>query len=86
MDEKCYYCTDAVGFHYETYGEISPSRTLSIHFTAKFDVAVSDKYSYEKIYTASSGTAIWADLSTVVTCAEMSPSCLPNDAVCIHVL
>ena len=31
---------------------------------AQFDFAVSVKYSYEKIHTASLGTARWADLST----------------------
>ena len=55
------------------------SRTAHL---AQFDFAVSDRYSYEEMHTAS------ADLSTrhhikldVVTCAEMSPSRLPNDAV-----
>ena len=33
-------------------------------FTAQFDFAVSDRYSYEKIHSASLGTARWADLST----------------------
>ena len=62
--------THAVGFHYETYGEISPP--------------------YEKMYTASLGTARWAHLNTrlgldvVVTCDEMSPSRLPNDALFIY--
>ena len=51
--------TRAVGFHYETYGKISPSRSLSL-----FDFAVSDRCSYEKIHTASLGTARWADLGT----------------------
>ena len=68
--------------------------TLSpIHFTAQFDFAVSDKYLYEKIHTASMGTAEWADLGTrhrmkacacyMVTRAEMSPTPLGNDAACI---
>ena len=35
-----------------------------IRFTAQFDYAVSDRYSYEKMHTASLGTARWADLST----------------------
>ena len=35
-----------------------------IRFTAQFDFAVSDRYSYEKMQTASLGTARWADLST----------------------
>ena len=63
-----------------------------ILFTAQIDFAV--RYSYEKIHTVSLGTARWADLSTlhhikpsprldVVTCADMNPSRLPNDAVCI---
>ena len=64
-----------------------------IRFT---DFSVLDRFSYEKIRTASLGTARWADLSTrhhikpsptrlgldVVTSAEISPSRLPNDAVC----
>ena len=51
--------TLAAGFHYETYGEISLSRTLSyaIRFTDQFDFTVSDKYSYKKINTASLGMA-----------------------------
>ena len=46
-------------------------------------------YSYEKIHTASLGTSRWADLCSrhhitdVVTCSQMSPTRLPNDAVCI---
>ena len=53
-------------------------------FTVQMDFAVSDKYSYKKIYTASLGTTRWVDLSTrhhislvldvVVTYARMSPS------------
>ena len=57
----CVSRTHAVGFHYETYGEIALS---PIRFNAQFDFAVSDRYSYEKIHTASLGTAIWTDLST----------------------
>ena len=45
--------THTVGFHYETYGEISPSRTLSYAFSAQLNFSVSDRYSYEKIHTAS---------------------------------
>ena len=47
--------THAAGFHYK-----SPSRTLSLtlHCT---DFAVSDRYLYEKVHTASLGTARWAD-------------------------
>ena len=65
---------------------LSPMRfTDQLHFT------FSDRYLYEKIHTASSGTArctdlstrLWLGLDVVVTCAEMSPSRLPNDAVCI---
>ena len=33
-------------------------------FTAQFDFAVSNRYSYEKMHTGSLGTAGWADLST----------------------
>ena len=32
-------------------------------FTAQFDFAVPEIYSYEKIHTASLATAIWSDLS-----------------------
>ena len=59
-----------------------------IHFTAKFDFAISDRYSYEKMHIASlvrrDGliSALVTTL-TVVTCAEMSSSRLHNDAVCI---
>ena len=45
--------------------EISPSNSLlyaSLH--AQFDFAVSYRYWYEKIHTASLGAARWADLST----------------------
>ena len=35
-----------------------------IRFTAQFDFAVSDRYSYERIHTASLGTEKWTDLST----------------------
>ena len=74
------------------------SQTLFIHFTALFDFAVSDRYSYEKIHTASLGTDRWVDLNTrhyikptskgsgldvVVTCAEMRPSHLANGAFVI---
>ena len=45
--------THAVGFHYETYGEISPSRTRSFRFADQFDFAVSVGYSYEKMHTTS---------------------------------
>ena len=52
------YRPHSVGFHYETYmyGEIS--LTLSpFRFTAQFNFAVSDRYSYEKMHTASLSTA-----------------------------
>ena len=53
--------TQAVGFHYETYCEIvlSPER-----FAVQFDLEVLNRYSYEKMHTASLGTARWAHLST----------------------
>ena len=57
--------THAVGFDYETYCEIIPSRTLSPKcFTAQYDFAVSNSCSYEKKHAASLGTAGWAHLST----------------------
>ena len=65
-----------------------------IRFTTQFDFAVSDIqiYSYEKIHTASLGTASFTDVSTyhhieprlkARACAEMSPSHLPK-VVCMH--
>ena len=39
----------------------------SLHFTAQFDFAVTDRYSYEKMHTALLGTARWADLWALVT-------------------
>ena len=65
-----------------------------LSFTVQLDYAVSDIYTYKKLHTAWLGTARWTDLSTrhyikpspkgVVTCADMSPSRLTNDAVCIY--
>ena len=79
-----------VGIHYGTYLTLS-----RIRFTAKFDFAVSDRYSYEKMHTASlvrrDGiisalvTTSSPRLKAVVTCAEISPSRLPNDALGIYV-
>ena len=42
----------------------APLALSPINFTAQFDFAVSDRYSHEKIHTASLGTVTWADLST----------------------
>ena len=54
----CYSRTQAVGFHYEMYGEISPSLPISsalshFRFAAQFDIDISNRYSYEKIHIAS---------------------------------
>ena len=61
-----------------------------IRLADQFDFTVSDRFSCEKIHTASLGTATWTDLSTCnkikVTCAEMSPYRLPSDAVCIIII
>ena len=61
--------TLAVGFHYETYGEIIPSHTLSYtlycYRADQFDFVISDRFSYDTMLTASLGTARWADLSTL---------------------
>ena len=52
--ERAHSCSHAVGFHYETYGEITSSRTLAPMMirlnTAQFDFAFSDRSSYEKIH------------------------------------
>ena len=54
-------CTHAVGFHYETYGEISPSRTIP--YTAQFDFAILERYLYEKMHTASPNQAFAFDVT-----------------------
>ena len=57
-------------------------------FTDQFDFAVSDRNSYVKEHTALSGTARLALAYRlgfdVMTCAEMSPSRLTYDALCIY--
>ena len=35
-----------------------------MHFTDQFDFTVSDRYTYQKIHTASLGTTRWTDLTT----------------------
>ena len=81
-DKKHISRTNDVGFHYETYGEISPSRTLPY---AQFDFAVSDGYSLEKIHTASlvPGEMGWSQHKSPPYHGVTSRSHLPNDAVCI---
>ena len=63
---------------------LSPRR-----FTALFDFAASNRYSYEKIglHTASLVRRDGTQHSVphqVVTCVQISPSRLPNDALCIY--
>ena len=64
--------------HCVTFGEISRSRTLS--YTPYCTLVRANVYGIV-------GAAGWVDLRLgldVVTCAGMSPSRLPNDAVCIY--
>ena len=57
--------TLSVGFHFERRMVRSAHLALFlIRFTAQFDFSVSDRYSYQKIHTASLGMTKWADLST----------------------
>ena len=52
--------THAVGFHMVISANLA---LYPIRFTAQFGFAVSDRYSYETIHTASLETARFADLS-----------------------
>ena len=90
MEEMGCSRTRDFGFHYETYDEISSSQTLlkTLHFLAWF-------CRFRQIFVPENthcivGTAIWAHLTTSsprlksrAWCGEISPSCLPNDAVCM---
>ena len=79
------YHTHAVGFYYETYGEISQSRTLCLflHHSSLLRLISPFQISVRENAYCIVGTARWADLCTSHHIKHMSPSRLPNDAVCI---
>ena len=56
--------THAVDFHSRRMVRSTHLALFPQRFTSQFDFAVSYRYSYEKIHTASLGTARWADLGT----------------------